>query len=416
MTALSVPPRVAALDNGLKILIQEAHTAPLVSVWCWYRVGSKDEPSGLTGASHWVEHMNFKGTAGIAAGEFKELIDRFGGFWKRLHLDRTRPTYVETATKDALDQMLFMEAERMDRCLYDAEACESERTVIISELQGGENDPDQLLDIEVTATAFKAHAYRHPTIGWMGDLQSMSRDELYGHYRRHYTPANATLVIVGDVEADDVLRQAERRFGGIAPGAEPPRGRTSEPPQTGERRLEIVREGTTGYLKVAFHAPAVTDTDFAPMLVLDAALTGAKGLNLWASFRGPAPQRRARLYRALVDGGHAAAISGAFVATAHPFLFMVSATARAGTPLEVLRETTLTELDDVCTNGLSDTEVERAKRQLRARLVLENSSITNIGHQIGFFETVAGAGVLQALPGASPRSHPRTWPVSLPAT
>ena len=291
-----VTPRTAVLDNGLTVVIQEAHMVPLVSVWCWYRVGSKDEPSGLTGASHWVEHMNFKGTTGIRAGEFKELIDRFGGFWNGYTwIDQT--TYVETATKDALDQMLFMEAERMDRCLYDADACESERTVIISELQGGENDPDQLLDIEVTATAFKAHAHRHPTIGWIGDLQAMPCDELYGHHRRHYTPANATLVIVGDVETDDALRQVERRFGAIAPGTEPSRGRTTEPAQTGERRLEIVREGTTGYLKVAYHAPAATDTDFAPMLVLDAALTGAKGLNLWASFREPAPQRRARVDR-----------------------------------------------------------------------------------------------------------------------
>ncbi len=204
---------------------------------------------------------------------------------------------------------------------------------------------------------------------------------------------------MGDVDADDALRQVEQRFSAIASGTEPSRGRTSEPEQTGERRVEIVREGTTGYLKVAYHAPAVTDADFAPMLVLDAALTGAKGLNLWASFSAPAPQRRARLYRALVDGGRAAAVSGAFVATAHPFLFMVSATARAGTSLDVLRDATLGELDDVRMNSLTGTEVERAKRQLRARIVLENNSITNIGHQIGFFETVAGAGVLQALPG-----------------
>ena len=395
--ALPVP-RTATLDNGLKVLVQEAHTAPLVSVWCWYRVGSKDEPPGLTGASHWVEHMNFKGTTGIPADELKGFIDRFGGFWNGYTwIDQT--TYVETATKDALDQMLFMEAERMDRCLYDAAACESERTVIISELQGGENDPDQLLDIEVTATAFKAHPYRHPTIGWIGDLRAMSRDELYGHYRRHYSPVNATLVIVGDVDADDALRQAERRFGGIAPGTEVPRVRSIEPEQTGERRVHIVREGTAAYLKVAYHAPAVTDADFAPMLVLDAALTGAKGLNLWASFRGPVPQRRARLYRALVDGGHAAAVGGAFVATAHPFLFMVSATAREGTSLAALRDATLAELDRVRATGVTDTEVARAKRQLRARLVLENDGITNIAHQLGFFETVAGPGLLHAVPG-----------------
>ncbi len=105
--------RTTVLDNGLKVLIQEAHTAPLVSVWCWYRIGSKDESPGLTGASHWVEHMNFKGTAGIPADEFKELIDRFGGFWNGYTwIDQT--TYVETATKDALDRMLFMEADFVD--------------------------------------------------------------------------------------------------------------------------------------------------------------------------------------------------------------------------------------------------------------------------------------------------------------
>ena len=391
-------PCEAVLDNGLKVLVHEVRTAPLVSVWCWYRVGSRDEPPGLTGASHWVEHMNFKGTANITADEFKERIDRFGGFWNGYTwIDQT--AYVETATRDALDAMLFLEAERMDRCLYDAGACEAERTVIVSELQGGENDPEQLLDVEVTATAFKAHPYRHPTIGWLGDLHAMTRDDLYGHYRRHYTPGNATLVIVGDVDAAEACRAAERRFGPIAPGTPPPPVRTTEPEQTGARELEIVRDGTTAYLKVAYHAPAVTDPDFAPMLVLDAALTGAKGLNLWSSFRGPAPQRRARLYRTLVDGGHAAAVSGALVPTAHPFLFMVSLTASAGTPVGALREKVLAELDDVRENGLSPEDTERAKRQLRTRLVLENDSITNVAHQIGFFETVAGPGVLAGLPG-----------------
>jgi len=179
--------------------------APLVSVWCWYQVGSRDESAGLTGASHWVEHMNFKGTQGISQEEFKDVIDRFGGFWNGYTwIDQT--TYVSTATRDALDQMLTLEAEWMDRCLYAPEAFEAERTVIISELQGGENDPDQLLDIQVTATAFKAHPYRHPTIGWIADLQAMSRDDLYGHYRRHYRPNNATLVIVGDVEVEEMAQ------------------------------------------------------------------------------------------------------------------------------------------------------------------------------------------------------------------
>ena len=152
------------------MLVQEEHTAPLASVWCWYKVGSKDERPGLTGVSHWVEHMNFKGTTNIPRDQVKGIIEQFGGSWNGYTwIDQT--TYLETATRDALDRMLFIESERMASCLYHPDDCESERTVIISELQGGENDPDQLLDQELTATAFKAHPYRHPTIGWLSDLR-----------------------------------------------------------------------------------------------------------------------------------------------------------------------------------------------------------------------------------------------------
>ena len=209
--ALHSPVRTEHLDNGLKIVVQEIHTAPLVSVWCWYRVGSRDEGPGRTGVSHWVEHMNFKGTANIPREQMKGIVERFGGMWNGYTwIDQT--TYMETAGRAALDQMLFLEAERMANGLYEPAECESERTVIISELQGGENDPDQLLDTEVTATAFRAHPYGHPTIGWLGDLRSMTRDDLYGHYRRFYIPNNATLVVVGDVDADDVLRRAAHAF------------------------------------------------------------------------------------------------------------------------------------------------------------------------------------------------------------
>src|SRR5262245_53574484 len=158
-------------DNGLKVIVQEEHTAPLVSVWCWYRVGSRDERPGLTGVSHWVEHMNFKGTTNIPRDQIKGIIEQFGGSWNGYTwLDQT--TYLETASREAVERMMFIESERMANCLYDPEDCESERTVIISELQGGENDPDQLLDQELIATAFKAHPYRHPTIGWISDLQT----------------------------------------------------------------------------------------------------------------------------------------------------------------------------------------------------------------------------------------------------
>jgi len=385
------------LDNGLRVLIREVHTAPLVSVWCWYKVGSKDERPGLTGVSHWCEHMNFKGTTNIPREEVTGAIDRFGGFWNGYTwIDQT--TYMETATTDALDKMLFIESERMERCLYDPVDVDSERTVIISELQGNENDPDQLLDTEVTAAAFTDHPYRHPTIGWLRDLETMSRDDLYGYYRRHYRPNNATLVIVGNIETDDVLRRSEKAFGGLEAGSLPERAQTSEPKQTEERRVTLRRKGSTAYLKVAYHAPAVDDADFAPMLVLDAVLTGAKGLNLWASFRAAPPQRRSRLYRALVDAGLAAAVGGACVATEHPYLFMVSVTAAAGQEMRTVEDVTLQTLDAVSTVGIGAEELDRAKRQLRARIVFENDSVTNLAHQLGYFQTVSSLWTYAALP------------------
>jgi zinc protease len=306
-------------------------------------------------------------------------------------------TYLETAGRNALDQLLFLEAERMANGLYEQEDCESERTVIISELQGGENDPDQLLDQEVTATAFHAHPYRHPTIGWLPDLRAMTREDLYEHYRRYYVPSNATLVIAGDVEADDVLRRVERTFGSIPSGNVPVRAKIVEPPQLGERRVVVERPGTTSYLKMAWHAPAAADPDFFPMLVLDAILTGAKGVNLWTSFRGAPPQRKSRLYTALVERSLASSVSGALVPTAEPFLYTLSMTAMQGIELPVLESAALEQVDNVRANGVTEEETARAVRQLRARFVFENDSVTNIAHQLGYFETVTGPGFLSEL-------------------
>jgi zinc protease len=389
--------RTARLANGLTVLVREVHTAPLVSVWCWYRVGSRDEGPGRTGASHWVEHMNFKGTVNIPRDDMKGIVERFGGMWNGYTwIDQT--TYLETAGCHAVDQMLFIEAERMHYGLYDPVECESERTVIISELQGGENDPEQLLDIEVTATAFRLHTYRHPTIGWIDDLRSMTRDDLYEHYRRHYVPNNASLVIVGAVDSDDVLRRAEKHFGAIPLGPAVERRRmAAEPPQLGERRVSVEREGTTAYLKFAYHAPAVGEPDFLPMLVLDAVLTGAKGLNLWSSFRGAPPQRKARLYTALVERGLASVVGGALLPTEQPFLYTISLTAMSGVDLDVVEGAARDALERVRSEGVTELEVERARRQLRARLVFENDSVTNIAHQLGYFETVAESGYLDSV-------------------
>ncbi len=379
--------RETTLDNGLKVLIREVHTAPLASVWCWYRVGSKDEGPGLTGVSHWCEHMNFKGTRNIPRDQVKGIIEKFGGTWNGYTwIDQT--TYLETASKDALDRMLFIEAERMDGCLYDPGDCESERTVIISELQGGENDPEQLLDTEVTAAAFKVHPYHHPTIGWLSDLQSMTRDDLYGHYRRFYVPSNATLVIVGDVEADEVLKKVEKHFGGIASGARPPKVRQTEPEQQAERRVVLRKEGTTAYWKAVFHAPAFADEAFFPLLVADAVLNGAAGLNIWSMGGVSRPQRSARLYRALVDKRLASTVSGALMPTEHPYLYSINAGVAEGQSIASVEDAVLGELDKLRAGGISPAELTKVHAQLRARFIYDADSVTDIAHQLGYFEVI----------------------------
>ena len=389
--------REHVLDNGLRVLILEVHTAPLATVWAWYRVGSKDEGPGLTGVSHWVEHMNFRGSTNIPREKVKGIIEQYGGYWNGYTwIDQT--TYTETATRDALDRMLFIESERMGSCLYDPADCEAERTIIISELQGGENDPDTLLDQELTATAFRAHSYRHPTIGWLSDLQTMTRDDLYGHYRRFYEPNNATLVIVGDFDADAAMRDVVKRFGGIPAGDVGRRPQTKEPEQLGQRRVTISKDGTTAYLKIAHHAPAGDEAEFVPLLVLDAVLTGAKGVNLWASFRTPPPQRSARLYQALVNTGLASGITGSIVPTQLPFMYTISATATEGTALDRLEDAAVAEIDRVARGGITPQELTKAKTQLRARLIFEDDSITNIAHQLGYFATIGRWQDFHALP------------------
>ena len=382
------PVRETVLENGLKVLVQEVHTAPLASVWCWYRVGSRDEGRGVTGVSHWVEHMNFKGTRNIPRDQVKGIIEQFGGTWNGYTwIDQT--TYLETASRDALDRMLFIEAERMHASLYDPADCESERTVIISELKGGENDPEQLLDTDLTAVAFRVHPYGHPTIGWLSDLETMTRDDLYGHYRRFYVPNNATLVIVGDVETDAAIRTVEKHFGSIPAGKPIERPRFVEPEQLAERRVHFKKEGTTAYWRAAFHAPAFGHPDFFPMLFVDAALSGASGLNIWSGHKVPTPQRSARLYRATVDTGLASNVGGAVLPTAEPYLYYLWATVADGNTLQGLEDAVLTELDRIVRDGITEAELTKVRTQLRARFVYDSDSVTDIAHQLGYFETIA---------------------------
>ena len=236
----AVPVRETRLGNGLTILTRELHNAPIASFWVWYRVGSRNEVSGITGISHWVEHMLFKGTSAYKPGDIFRAVTRNGGTLNGFTwVDYT--TYFETLPSDRLNLALEIESDRMVNALFNPDEVASERTVIIAEREGHENNPTFHLDEEVTSTAFKVHPYGNGVIGWKCDLQTMTREDLYAHYQRYYVPGNAVVVAVGDFDTDDLLRRIEERFGGISAGAPVPDVRSIEPVQEGERRIHLRR-------------------------------------------------------------------------------------------------------------------------------------------------------------------------------
>src|SRR5215210_8169328 len=220
--SMSNPVVDAQLSNGLGVILREDHTAPIVSICTWYRVGSRNESPGKTGLSHWVEHMQFKGTASIAKGQIFRDVSRIGGTLNAL-TSHDWTAYFETVPTLQIDLPLRIESDRMTGSLFAPDEVESERTVILSERQGAENNPGSALYEEVVGAAFHAHPYRHMVIGYECDLRAISRDDLFHHYRRFYHPSNAFVVAVGDFDSDDLLGRLERAFGAVPGGGLIPR-------------------------------------------------------------------------------------------------------------------------------------------------------------------------------------------------
>ncbi len=375
----------AVLDNGLTVVIRESHNAPVSTFWCWYKVGSRLERAGITGISHWVEHMLFKGTPAFPKRELDRLISREGGVWNGFTwLDFT--TYFETLPADRFDLAFRIESDRMVHAVFDPKEVESERTVIISERQGNENSPRFLLGEELQAAAFRVHGYHHEVIGDLCDLQAMTRDQLFHHYGTYYAPNNAVAVAVGDFKAADVLKQIQAAFGKAKSGPELPQINRREPPQKGERRVTVEGDGTTAYVQVAYRAPNAVHPDFAALVVLDTILAGASSL---AIFGGGMSNASSRLYRALVDTELAADVSGGLGTTVDPFLYSLSATVRTGrTPAQV--EAALeAELARAVAEPVTEQEVAKAIKQARAQFAYGSESVTNQGFWYGFSEVFA---------------------------
>ncbi len=381
----SSPIFAATLSNGLGVLLKEDHTAPIASFWTWYRVGSRNELPGTTGISHWVEHMQFKGTDRIAKGQIFRDVSRVGGTLNAL-TSQDWTAYFETLPADQIELSLSVESDRMRNSRFEAEEVESERTVILSERQGAENNPGYSLYEEVNGIALQAHPYRHMVIGYETDLRQITRDELYEHYQRFYQPSNAYIVAVGDFDTHDLLTRIEGSFGHIPSEVVAPRAiRVQEPPQPGERRVTIRKPSGVPYLRMAFHAPAAKSEDLVPLLVAEAVLSGGQPMGFGG---GGSMGRSSRLYRSLVATGVARAAGSDASITIDPYLFQIGVTGLPNSDLPRVEQIIDSELQRLREEPVANDEISRAVRQLEAQFIYSSEGVTNQAYWLGQWDIV----------------------------
>lgn len=393
---LDFPIIETTLDNGLKVITVEHRVAPITSVWAWYRVGARNERPGITGISHWAEHMCFKGGKEFGKGDIFGETAKVGGYNNGMtSTDYT--VYFETVPSSHADLGLRIEADRMTSARFDPDEVASERSVIISEREGAENYPQFLLGEEMALAAYRTHPYRWGIIGWKADLREITHDDLYSYYKSCYAPDNAVLLVVGDFETEAMLRDIRRLYEGLEGKANVPQIRSVEPPQEGERRFTLRRPGAAAYLNIAFHTPNARHEDEAALNVLNSILTGTGSLS-WLSPSGGG-YKTSRIYRALVDTQLAsAAFCGLTPRQIDPGLGQFIATARVGVQPERVEEAMLEVIEEALAAPPTADELDKAKTQLRAAMAYAGESAVGIASLLGSAEMVNSYNSVAAMP------------------
>jgi zinc protease len=377
-----VPPAVHefTLDNGLKVVVRPDHRAPVVVSQVWYRVGSSYEHDGITGLSHMLEHMMFKGTEGLAPGEFSRIVAAEGGR-ENAFTGQDYTAYYQHLATDRLEVSFRLEAERMARLLLREEEFLKERDVVAEERRlRTEDQPESLAYERFQAAAFQTSPYRHPVIGWMADIESYRLEDLRAWYRRWYAPNNATLVVVGDVDPAEVRRLAEKHFGAIRPVEVTPPKPRPEVEQEGLRRIVVKAPAKLPYLLMGFKAPTVAageGEDWEPYAldVLAAVLGGDES---------------ARLQRRLVRGAEVAA---GLSVSYDPYdrmttLFTFGGVPAKGRSVAELEAALRDEVRRVREEPLDPAEVDRVKTQVVAADIYQQDSVFAQAMRLGRLETV----------------------------
>lgn len=366
------------LPNGLKIVTVENHKSPVVTFQVWYKVGSRNEVTGKTGISHMLEHMMFKGTTKYGKGEFSGIVARNGGN-ENAFTSQDYTAYFQNISSDRLEISLDLESDRMVNLLIDSKEFMLERDVVKEERRlRTEDDPVSSLIEELYAAAFKIHPYHSPIIGWMTDLNNLTRDDVYNHYKEYYRPDNATIVVVGDINTEEIVNKIGHYFGSIPKGEPLSEVRISEDEQKGERRFLYKREAQLPYVIYGYHAPNYKDRDHYALDLLSNILSGGKS---------------SRLYQDIVYSKQLALSAGGGFTPVQtdPELFYFYAQLKPDRTTDEAEAALKEEIERIKREPVSARELQKARNQAEASFIMGQDSVFYQAMLIGQLETT-GAG------------------------
>jgi zinc protease len=391
-TALFIPAALAAdaatesvLDNGLKVVVLPDHRAPVVVSQIWYKVGSGDEPSGITGISHALEHMMFQGTPAHPPGELSRIIADNGGR-QNAFTTRDYTVYFQQLESSRLKVSFELESDRMHHLSLDPKRFANEIRIVMEERRLRTEDDPRAATAEIAdATAYQVSPYRHPVIGWMGDLKAMTVAELRRWYRRWYAPNNATLVVVGDVDPKAVFALARQYFGAIPRATIMPEPAGDEPAQHGTKRVTVDLPAQVPYLLIQYHVPSLAAAIRNPKVVSE---SDAYALELIAQLLAGDPS--ARFDRELKRGAAVVAEAGADynLYARRNTLFSIDAVPAAGKTAAAVEQALRAQIRALRDTPVDRAELERVKTRLIAQNVFERDSMFYQAMQIGILESV----------------------------
>jgi len=368
--------RTGILANGMKVIVQEDHAIPNVAMYFFYRIGSRNERPGTTGLSHFFEHMMFNGARKYGPKQFDKQMDNIGGN-NNAYTTNDVTVYTDWFPTPALELMFDMEADRIRDLAFDPKIVESERGVVYSERRSSvDNSNIGMLYELARATAFVAHPYHWPVVGWPSDIESWSMDDLKNHFRMGYAPNNCVLVVVGDVLNAQVMSLAKKYLEPIPRQEPPPPVRTKEPPQQGERRVTLSKQAQLPIQLVLFHVPESRHPDRRALGVAATLLTHGQS---------------SRLYKRMVDTEQIALSVGAGVGDAlDPTVFTFNIQPRSGVDPATTEKALFEELSKLQADAVPDTELRKAKNQMLADLYRQLKTIEGRANLLGSYEVFQG--------------------------